>query len=1150
MLIARIFLLMVFLLSGFFGRVVVRAQETEPLASTTTPVAPTAKMPLGNLGNPVLPANSNTVLPANGDVVLRTKSGEEIPLRNLLGDRIIDELLLQAMEQVNVPRYTISQEEVSASVDRDVVTFKLVLQIQVHAMKEWVTIPIAFGDVFATRIDHHSDQAETQAVPTAGEQNSRQLHLYGAGLHTVTLELIGKARSLAPGVRQLNLNLPSATASHADFRFALPVELQTMPVGAVDKPARDDKGVHSVEFWGLPQSFILSWSDVVQRVAQKPVIQVQNRMKLDLTTIPVNLTGSQQLQISGSPIGELTVTFPAGFQPKEIGARNANGVSVLNNWEKINDSSSAAAATAISILVRLTAATESSLTLTFDLELANRMFPQDIRVALPSVKDANVQSGDLDILFPTGLLVQQKVVDDAQRKRVASETDVSIAATAFRMRSTESQVVLHVEETEAQFAVSPELELRPEAQNVIMTARYPISVLTGALLDLSIYWPGYSSGEWQILPGSTRLISGKTSLPLSPQESETEADVLQTTFRERQSGEFIVEFRAYASLAAVRSGKIQLRCPEIQGRLGQPFVLTTIESDAFSIRPISMGTGKPLPTVPVPGTTATAAAGSELHSESWLHDEPSIPVRLELPEQAPSVRANIRLGMQQRGAGIEVRETIGFEIEHRDLPVLSLNVPAGIEPKVRIAGQPDFLRPTRDSNTRWSFRLSEAKRGSLIFDVNYLWTPVVTSDPLPLILPESAEVQGIEIGTESGSGITVQDSEIWRPVYSERFEAAWHAGLSVATVPLNWQPHQGLSSGHSPDLILVRTQIVGKQLLTTTRAIYETLPDVISLETPLSSNLHSIIIDKQSLSSNEALLTSHIQRKENTKLGTCAWQIQTQPLSRPDVEPIRGVPLERAHVVELTISEQIPQRSSLWLSVRLDRAIIAGESPTVPVIWIAGSDGELRTSIASNRFTTLTQQGSIRLPWGESVRSHSDRQLKAILSPYPTEMQLLAIDSMDAWISHSDQQDLFLGSAESGAMPLILVPFVSLLLISAIVCVVFFVVMSLLRQLTTILPLLMIGCTALVAWLVVPEWTVLLAPYVAVGVVCGVASLIFQRLVFDRRGRFPKSSHVGEYQTVFGYSGIVSPAVPDRPAPAATVQPAGNRSDFNISSFV
>jgi hypothetical protein len=403
------------------------------------------------------------------------------------------------------------------------------------------------------------------------------------------------------------------------------------------------------------------------------------------------------------------------------------------------------------------------------------------------------------------------------------------------------------------------------------------------LLDLSIYWPGYSSGEWQILPGSTRLISGKTSVPLSPQESETETDVLQMTFRERQSGEFIVEFRAYAPLAAVRSGKIQLRCPEIQGRLGQPFVLTTIESDQYSIRPISMGTGRPLPTVPLPVPHPTVAVEPGLQSESWLHDDPSIPVRLELPEQAPSVRANLRLGMQQRGAAIEVKELINFEIEHRDLPALSLNVPAEIrKPTVRIAGQTEVLRATIDSDTHWSFRLPEARRGSLTIEVNYIWTPALLSDPLPLILPEAAEIQSIEVGTESGSGLTVEDSESWRPVYSERFDAAW--------------------------------------------------------------------------------------------------------------------------------------------------------------------------------------------------------------------------------------------------------------------------LMSMLQRITAVIPLLFIGCTALVGWLILPEWTALLAPYAAMGILFGTVSVFFQRMVSDRRIRFPQASQVGEYPTIFGFSGMLSHSGNERSEPVVT--PSGTKSEFNVSSFV
>lgn len=1136
----RILLLLAFSFSGFTGSPVLRAQETVTSPPLTSPVIPAGTVPAGLNGQS-----------GKADVVLRKENGELIPLRPLLGDRIIDELLLRGMEQVNVPRYTIAQQELSASVDRDIVTFKIELQIQVHPESESVTIPITFGDVFLTRIDHKSDEPNTQVVPISGDQNSRQLHLYGKGLHTVTLEMIGKAKSLAPGERQFSLSLPSATASHAEFKFALPVEIQTLPTGSVDQPTRDEKGVSSVELWGLPQAFSMAWSDVVQRVAQKPVIQVQkNRLKLDLTTIPVNLTGSQQLQISGSPMSELRISFPGGFQPKEISARNVSGVSVLKNWERVTESSGTTDIKAVETLVRLTNPIEGPLTLSFDLELVNRTFPQDIRVTLPSIQDANVQSGDLDILFPTGLLVQQTVVEGAQRKRVTADSDLSVAATAFRMRSTESQVVLHVEETEAQFAVSPELELRPDGQSVIMTARYPISVLRGLLLDLAIHWPGYSSGEWQILPGTARLISGKTNVPLVPQVSETETDVLQITFRERQSGEFIVEFRAYAPLAAVRSGAIRLRCPEIQARLGQPFVLTTVESDEFSIRPFSIGTDKLLPTVPLPGPASSAAVEAGLKSESWLHDDPSIPIRLELPDQAPSVRANISFGIRQRESGIEVRESINFEIEHRDLPILALNVPAGIKPSVRISGESEVLHPTIDSDSHLSFRLPEAKRGSLTVDVNYLWPPNAVSDQLPLILPESAEVLSIVVGTESGSGLSVQDSATWQPVYSEQFDAAWHSSQPVATVPLLWHPGNGLASAYSPDLILVRTQILGNQLLTTTLAIYQTLPDVINVETPLSSTLHAIAIDNQLLNSSELLRKSDIQRTEIAERGLWGWQIQTHALTQTSSSSPTGTAPIRPHFVEFEIRDRIPQHSSLWLSANLERATIVGESSTVPVVWIAGSRGEFRTAGTSTDFITLMQQGTVTLPWSESGRSIADRQLKAVLSPYPAEMQLKATETVDDWLSQADQHDLFFGSAESGAMPLILVPFVSLLLVSAMVCVVFFVMLSLLRRFTTILPVLLVACSALVAWLFIPEWTTLLAPYVVVGIVCGVMSVIFQRLIFDRRGRFPKASPLREYQTVFGYSGVVSQSVTAVPDPVAAAQPVTGRTEVNASSFV
>ncbi|MCA9009825.1 MAG: hypothetical protein KDB01_08765 [Planctomycetaceae bacterium] len=1134
--IVRASMILVLLLSAFAGPGRLYAQESGVTPSPITPATPS------DTGIAQSDSQAKT-----GELLLRTESGELIPVRGILPDSVLDGLLLSVMEQRSVPRYTVAQQELSGSIDRDEVTLKLQLEIQVHPAEEWVTVPMMFGDVYVKHFDHQSRGANDRAVPQFfGEQNSRQLHLFGAGVHTVTVELMGKARSSAPGVRQLSLNLLSATVSHAEVAFASPVELQPLPPGSVYTPTRDDKGVRSVKFYGLSQSFNLAWTDVVQQVAQKPVIQVQSSMTLDLTTIPVNLTGLQKLQVSGSPVSELNITFPGGFQLQEVDVRNSSGISILNNFEITSSAGTANGTGPITALVRLTAATEAALTLSFDLELVNRTFPQDIRVSLPAVKDANVQSGDLDILFPTGLLVEQTVVEGAQRKRVASDTDNSIAATAFRMRSTDSHVVLHVEETEAQFAVSPELTLQPVAQNVMLTARYPISVLTGDLLDLAVYWPGYSSGEWQILPGTTRLISGKTSVPLSLPQSETEKDVLRMTFRERQSGEFTVEFQAYAPLAAVRSGEIQLRCPEIQTRLGQPFVLTTIESDEYSIRPISMGTGELLPTVPMPTPTSTVAVGSGLKSESWLHDDASVPIRLELPAQAPSVRASIQLGMQPRGADIEVLETISLEVEHRDLTNLSLKVPFGIFPTVRLAGKSEVLRASIDSETHWSFRLPEARRGSLTFEVHYKWTPEVTTDPMPLILPESAEVLSIEAGTGFNTGITVQGASDWRPVYSEVFDAAWHSSTPVTSVPLRWQTSPALTTGDSPDLILARTQIVGTQRLTTTIAIFEKLPEMISMETPLDVGspviLCDIRCDQQSLTSPEAQQQGDVRWEKIVERGVIRWTVRLSAAAQKS-ENDSG-----PHLIECRTRTQVPPQSSLWQIATLKRVVFTGESPAIPVVWCTTTQDDLRTAGASTDFISLTHSGTELLPWGENTRAFSDRQLKSLLSPYPVELQLMTMDRLDHWISLSDRHDLFFGSAESGVLRLNLVPFVSLLLVSAMICVGFFLMMSVLQRISAVIPLLFIGCTSLVSWLILPEWTALLAPYVAMGILFGTVSVIFQRMVSDRRNRFPQASQVGEYPTIFGFSGMLSHSGNERSEPI--VVPAGSKSEFNVSSFV
>ena len=1072
-------------------------------------------------------------------VLLRTNTGDLIPLGDLLGPGVINELLQRAQEQRSVPRYTIDHLEVTGSVDRDVLTLAIELQIQIRPESEWVTVPFTPGDVYLTKVSNTSEAKDGQAVLTSSEQNGREWHLKGKGLHTVRMEFIGKTRTLSPGVSQITLNLPTATASRGVMAFTAPVALQKLPAGSVHVLTRDqqnDQGVRSAEFWGLGSTFGLTWSEIVAQVAQKPAIQVQNLMKLDLTTIPVNLLGRQVLTITGSPVSEVVVTFPEGFQLQEVDARNTRGDSVLKNFEITSTTGP------VTAVIRLTSPLEGSLTLTCDLELTNRQFPQDIRISIPSIQDANVQLGDLDILFPTGLLVQQKDVKGAQRRRVTTETDLSVATTAFRMRSPESQIVLHVEETEAQFAVSPELTLQPEAQNVIATVLYPVNVLKGSLLDLAIEFPGYASNNWQIIPGSLRLINEKTNVPLSLQQSDSEVDVLNVTFPERQSGEFDVTFRAFAPLAAVRSGEIQLHCPEVRSRRGQPFVITTIESDEFTIQPISMGTGERLPRIPLATAVKPDLAERGFQSESWLHDDPTIPIRLELKPQAPSVRAEITLGMFPRENGLEVHETILFDIEHRDLTGLSLQVPDQLRPIVRISGQAEQLRATIESSN-WSFRLPEARRGSLSVEISYLWTtPMETAQSLdhvyqlPVILPQGTEVRGVKAGTSTLSGLRVSSDAAWRPVYSEKFESAWETSQPVATVPIKWHGRHVETSSSSPDLILVRTQLLGGQVITSTLAVYESAPEFVTVETPEDLDVETILVGSQSLTSGEGF-RDFMQTQQITDRRVVRWRIAAKSLQSTPQAPL---------IVEFRVRERLPPKQSLLLKTHFRRAMVAGESFAVPVVWSTGSQDEYQATSASSSFVSLTRRGITAFPGGNSLRTLTDRQVQAVLSPYSSDLQTIVTERVHDWMSLPGRQDVFFGSSDSGTLQLYLVPGVALLLVSAVICVLFFVVMSFFRQVSLAVPLLFLTCVGLVSWLLLSEWTLMLAPYAVTGVVFGIASIAFQRMMSDRRTPFASTPQRNELPTVFGFSGLLSNSVAERKdgAAASAVSPA----EFSVGS--
>src|SRR5690606_2373197 len=122
---------------------------------------------------------------------------------------------------------------------------------------------------------------------------------------------------------------------------------------------------------------------------------------------------------------------------------------------------------------------------------------------------------------------------------------------------------------------------------------------------------------------------------------------------------------------------------------------------------------------------------------------------------------------------------------------------------------------------------------------------------LPIILPQSAEVRSVEAGTSTISGLQVADEAAWKPVYSEKFEAAWRTTQPVAGIPIRSPVRHAVTVSESPDLLLARIQIIGRQVMTTTIAAYQSKPDVIMVETPEDLGVEAIVLGSQSLTSGD-----------------------------------------------------------------------------------------------------------------------------------------------------------------------------------------------------------------------------------------------------------------------------------------------------------
>ncbi|MEZ6059487.1 MAG: hypothetical protein R3C19_03900 [Planctomycetaceae bacterium] len=800
-------------------------------------------------------------------LMLRTESGELIPLDRLGFDAgALQDLLQRVQLQNQVPLFTISEVNLSGRVERDLFRLNVKLSVTVIAENEWVRVPVGFGDMQVAGLPQTQDLPGQAAFFNADVSNRKEWWLFGRGIHELSVELIGQVRNTPTGRPRIRFTCPKAAQSHLVMQISELVDEVTGGGTLPPRVTRDTQASRtSIELWGMAGETELTWKPQPADSTEQLLVQASTpaQMTLDLRTVPASLSCLQKIEVSGGSVDSLTVRLPPLFTPVSIIGDGIEGSSIVRSFTSVRPAD-ADDSEPLDVVVRFSEPVRGTVSLKYDLELSKTDFPQVVSLSLPDIDRVRNESGNVDILIPQGVLVEPDAatLNEARRKRVEGLTDTKTAATAYQLLSSESRIDLRVSEIEAFFAVEPQIEISTEENNnnVLLTARYPVNVIHGSLNEITVNWKDFTADGWQIWPGSPVLTTDDGTTPLPVKLTNDTPDLIQLVFPDRQTGQFLVELRAFRSLSTFlpqgeadvntssqtvprptvtegRTGEFFL--PDVVASTGHATIVTLVESDSWSIRLTKPDGISEFSSVPVSRQPGDVRANVQPVT-ARLVEESGSRVRARLTSQQPEVRASAVVELRQGigVGGIHVHEELLFQVHHRDLDEIRLVVPDRVIPTVRLHGQPGTLAATGTSTRESVFQLPVQKRGELLIDVDYNWTPEMSesgpqpqSVDIPLVL-STLPVQEITVGTDLLNVFQMNSVPNWIPVYSPRFAAAWRSHSAVADVPVTLLSSLADAGRSVPQFTVIRTSINGDYATTVTRAVYGSYPTTVIFNVP------------------------------------------------------------------------------------------------------------------------------------------------------------------------------------------------------------------------------------------------------------------------------------------------------------------------------
>ncbi len=1096
----------------------------------------------------------------------RSEAGELIPLDRLGFDQqAVEELLQRVRLQDQVPLFSIGEVRVQGRVERDVYRLTVSVLVTVMPEREWVQVPVGFSELQVSSLPGSVARPQQRALFNTDASGRKEWWLYGKGIHELSVELIGQIRNTPTGRPRIRFTAPTAARSHLLLEFGEPVD-EVTGSGSIAPQVTTDAGSGrtTIELWGISGDTDITWKPQPADTAEHLLVQASTpQMTLDLRTVPASLSCRQTIDVSGGSVDSIRVRLPPQFRPVSVTSDSADGSSIVRSFTSSGTADDGSGRT---IVVRFAEPVRGSVALRYDLELSQTEFPLTVSLSVPDVELARNETGNIDILIPPGLLVEPDAatLTQVRRKRVESLTDTKTAATAYQLLSSEARIDLRVSEIEAFFAVEPQIEISAEENNnsVLLTARFPVSVIHGSLNETTVLWKDFAANGWQIWPGSPVLTTDDGTTPLPVKLSEDDPDKIQLVFPDRQTGQFLVELRAFRNLTSFLPGGSQspastadgdasasgASAPDAAGidaadsnsvgRVGQFYLpdvvastdhattVTLVESDAWSVLLTKPDGVTQFSSVPVSQPNSDSDDESK-PATARLVEESGSAVRIQLTSQQPEVRTSAVVSLQHSPAGgsIHVHAELLFQIRHRDLNEVRLVIPDNVIPAVRLHGQSTKLAATVVSSRETAFQLPVPTRGELLLDIDYHWTPAAVStaprpQPLhvPLVLP-SSPVNDVTVGTDSLNTFRLASVPNWVPVYSDRFAAAWRCRSVVSDVPVELVSTLNNVRPASPRLTVSRSVISLDAVTTLTTAVFDSLPATAIFNVPSDCDVFGATVNGQPVElvpiaggddAAEVTPAAETLRQPSLAESGRLWRVV---LPQPITADVRPQPA----TVGLRVRQRLNDDRGFVANVRPGLPAVSGSGDGVPQIWLVSADDNSTLAALRDEFDWSPARATRAVPL-QAQRSPQEL-LQPMLAVYDTAirttvMELLA-EPADSSSSRFDNTVVLVGSSERRECRIVVVTTKAILLCLSLVGVASFMAFLRLQRIPLITLSAGAVAAAAIAWALLPEEFASLYWLSAAGILLGAIAALVQRMLASESMPSPALSRSPDQSTIF-----------------------------------